>query len=84
MRRFTLRRTADTSGVSGVGLVAQGVEFDDGTVALRWLSAYRSTVIFDSALTMILVHGHDGDTVIEWQDEPLAALIKRRDRERGK
>ena len=30
MRRFVLRRLVDDSGISGVGIVADGVEFDDG------------------------------------------------------
>src|SRR4051794_16547249 len=35
--RFELHRDQDISGVSGVGVVAEGVAFTDGTVALRWL-----------------------------------------------
>lgn len=37
MRTFVLRRNEDISGVSGVGIVAEGIEFSDGVVALRWL-----------------------------------------------
>ena len=40
MRLFKLQRKVDCSGVSGTGVVAEGVEFDDGQVALRWLTAH--------------------------------------------
>jgi hypothetical protein len=32
---FMLRRTEDVSGLSGTGMVAEGVEFTDGRVAMR-------------------------------------------------
>jgi hypothetical protein len=44
MRLFRLERTEDASGVSGIGKVAEGVVFDDGTVVLRWLTEVKSTV----------------------------------------
>lgn len=34
-RRFTLVRHDDVTGVSGTGVVADGVRFPDGVVALR-------------------------------------------------
>lgn len=64
MRAFRLYRIEDVSGVSGTGIVAQGVEFDDGTAALRWLTEYRSTVLYDSLDTLEKIHGHDGRTVV--------------------
>jgi hypothetical protein len=36
----------------------QGVEFDDGTVAVRWLTAKRSTAVWDSLDDMLAIHGH--------------------------
>ena len=39
-RAFVLQRNEDETGVSGTGIVAEGVEFSDGTVALRWTSAW--------------------------------------------
>lgn len=35
MNRFELVRDVDVTGISGTGVVAEGVEFSDGTVALR-------------------------------------------------
>lgn len=37
MRNFTVYRTTDTSGVSGIGIVAQGCLFANGAVAIQWL-----------------------------------------------
>jgi hypothetical protein len=69
MRRFYLVRYADLSGVSGTGIVAHGVEFGDGAVALRWISPRPSTSIWESVDDMIAVHGHAGSTVVHWLDE---------------
>jgi hypothetical protein len=44
-RRFQLVRLEDPGGISGVGVVADGVEFSDGTAVLRWTTAHRSTAI---------------------------------------
>lgn len=70
MRRFELHRDQDLTGVSGVGLVAQGVAFDDGTCALRWISEHRSTAVYDSAGDIELIHGHGGLTRLTWIDAP--------------
>ena len=70
MRRFVLRRDKDTSGVSGTGVVAQGVESDSGRVCLFWLTAPRSVALYESALDLRTIHGHGGDTFIDWLDAP--------------
>lgn len=67
-RRFFLARTNDVSGVSGTGRVAAGVQFYDGSVVMRWLTEYRSTVVWDSLEAAMLVHGHNGGTTVEWVD----------------
>ena len=69
MRRFYLSRRVDVTGTSGDGLVAEGIEFSDGTVVLRWLSGTPSTVIYHRLDDAIKVHGHDGQTVIVWRDK---------------
>lgn len=68
MRRFELLRTRDVSGVSGVGTVAEGVEFSDGTCVVRWLGERQSTVVWPSIIDVEAVHGHGGDTLISWVD----------------
>lgn len=66
MRTFTMVRDEDVSGVSGTGAVAQGVEFDDGTVVIRWFGQDRSTVVWSDILAAQRVHGHDGRTRFEY------------------
>lgn len=65
-RRFYLERNADVSGVSGIGVVAEGVEFSDGTVAMRWITNHtpRSTVIHESMDAVKAIHGHGGMTIV--------------------
>jgi hypothetical protein len=72
MRRFYLDRTVDETGVSGTGIVAEGVVFRDGTVALRWRTATSSTTIFGSLLDVERVHGHAGKTKIVFIDTMVA------------
>lgn len=66
MRLFHLYRQVDETGVSGTGVVAQGVEFDDGTIAMRWLSKHTSTAVYDGVDDVEVVHGHNGATQIVW------------------
>ena len=70
MRRFELHRDEDVSGVSGTGVVAEGVAFSDDTVALRWASEWPTSVVFHDRGTESLeaVHGHSGRTRIVWLD----------------
>lgn len=73
MRRFELHRDEDVSGVSGQGVVAEGVAFSNGgPVALRWLSEFPTSVVFhDRGIESLeAVHGHQGRTRIVWLDEP--------------
>lgn len=67
-RAFVLVRDTDVTGISGTGVVAQGVEFADGTVALRWLSDWPTSVVFhDRGIAAVeAVHGHGGATRIVW------------------
>lgn len=67
MRLFTLWRVEDESGVSGVGEVAQGVVFSDGTVTMRWLTEYKSTAVYDSIGDLETIHGHGGKTKVVWK-----------------
>jgi hypothetical protein len=66
MRTFSMVRSEDVTGFSGTGIVADGVEFDDGTTVIRWRGDHKSTVVWDSMESAIRVHGHDGRTVFEF------------------
>ena len=60
MRRFYLYRQKDISGVSGKGIVAEGIVFTDGTCAMRWLSDMASTALYNSVEDLIKIHDHKG------------------------
>lgn len=72
MKRFALMRLEDVSGLSGEGIVALGVEWDDGKVAMRWVVGdYRSTVVYDDIHAVEAIHGHEGRTmIVPIVDEP--------------
>ena len=65
MRPFQLERTEDISGISGIGVIAEGVEFPDGTVVLWWFN-FSSLGIFRSIHLVDKIHGHDGRTTVRW------------------
>jgi len=66
--RFVLVRTEDVSGISGTGIVAEGILFSTGKAVLAWTTEYRSVAIYDSIGTLTAIHGHNGRTRIEWID----------------
>ena len=68
MRRFHLVRDEDISGVSGVGVVAEGVLFSTGKCVLSWTTRHRSVAIYDNAEELEAIHGHDGRARIVWVD----------------
>lgn len=71
LRRFRLERAIDVTGISGTGVVAEGVEFSDGVVAMRWCSRWPTSVVFhDMGIRAVeAVHGHGGATKVVWLDE---------------
>ena len=68
MRRFVLNRVEDETGLSGMGIVAEGVQFSRGKVALTWLTQFTSIVIYDGMDQVEAIHEHNGKTRIEWLD----------------
>lgn len=68
LRRFHFERMEDASGVSGCGIVAEGVEFSSGRVALTWLSPHPSINLYNNMEDVILIHGHEGRTKIVFDD----------------
>ncbi len=69
MRRFELHRDTDITGVSGTGVVARGVKFDDGVTVIRWVGDKPSTVIWQHFDDAVSIHGHDGATRFVFLDE---------------
>lgn len=67
-RRFVLNRAKDNTGTSGTGVVAEGICFSNGKVALHWLSHLGAVNVYDSMDVCTTLHGHGGNTVVEWMD----------------
>lgn len=65
-RLFQLVRHEDETGVSGTGVVAEGVQFTNGVCALTWLTEYTSTAIYNSLAELEHIHGHQGKTEIRY------------------
>jgi hypothetical protein len=61
-KRFFLRRDKK--------IVAEGVQFSSGKAVLAWCMCAlpTSTVVWDSVQDAMTVHGHDGETTVEWLD----------------
>lgn len=73
MRRFVMRRQFDCSGVSGTGVVLEGVEFSTGVVVIHWLTPppRGSISVFDSLDQFLSIHVRphpSNQTNIEFED----------------
>lgn len=66
--RFVLYRYVDVSGVSGTGIVADGILWPDQSCTIRWRGERPSLVHWHSVDHAISIHGHGGATEIEWID----------------
>ncbi len=77
MRRFHFEREKDASGVSGCGIVAEGVVFSDGKVALEWFGAHASTNLYSSLDDVLFIHGHHGSTKVVFDDPEDKSLRKK-------
>mgnify|MGYP001559845651 CR=1 FL=1 len=68
-RLFVLSREEDVSGISGTGIVADGVMFDE-FVVLCWRKRppqnIPSIVVYQNLRAVEQIHGHDGRTKIVW------------------
>ncbi|WP_229820219.1 hypothetical protein [Streptomyces abikoensis] len=72
-RRFALQRYRDISGISGVGTVADGVLWPDGTASVRWRGEHPSIVFWDRGRVSVeRIHGHQGATEIAFLDDAAA------------
>ena len=81
MRRFTMYRknvpdaTHDANQKNAPDEPQfEGVLFSDSRMAMRWLTAKRSTSCWDSFDDMMAIHGHpEYDSVLVWHDVALPA-----------
>lgn len=71
MRCFTVWRGSDESGVSGTGVVAQGVLFANGDATIQWRCPPApgdvQTKKFDSWLDVHVV-SHNNYTIVTWEN----------------
>jgi phosphomannomutase len=70
---FTICRQADETGISGTGVVIEGVEYATGQVVLHWLTPFPkgSIAIFESMVDFKRVHVNphpDNKTIITYAD----------------
>jgi len=49
-------------------VVAEGCEFSDGSVALRWRGDNPATAVWPDLGSVLAVHGHQGATEVRWID----------------
>lgn len=64
MKTFYLVRTEDVHGNSGTGIVAEGIIFDNGMVAMTWLSDIPTVTNFRRIQDVAKLHGHEGKTTV--------------------
>ncbi|MET7776276.1 hypothetical protein ABZU94_10640 [Streptomyces mirabilis] len=81
---FLVQRDQDASGISGTGVVAEGVQFSDGWVVTHWLDQAPmwepKTDVWHHKGTQPItkVHGHGGATRIVWTADQAAATERLR------
>jgi len=75
MKRFYLNRKQDASGVSGLGNVAEGCQFDTGWCALTWLGSKTSMCWYANIEMIEEIHGHGGMTLVVWVDDESANVV---------
>ena len=69
-RRFLVVRHEDVSGVSGTGIVCEGIQFSDTHAAIHWIgSKYPWTTPAPEGVVAIKdIHGHGKKTELVWVD----------------
>lgn len=74
-RTFTMHRAEDVTGVSGTGVIAEGVTFTDNTTVIRWFGDHASVVVWPSLDDALAIHGHAGRTTIDWDPDGIDLLL---------
>jgi len=57
-------------------VVAEGTIFQDGQAVLKWLREPYALGIFTSIDELLSVHGHEGNTYVQFVDQQLAIETK--------
>jgi len=70
LREYYLQRNEDFSGVSGTGIVAQGVVMPSGKCIHEWSESYvTSHNIYPNINAVQHIHGHEGRTIVKFVNE---------------
>jgi len=69
-RRFELVRYEDETGISGIGKIAEGVQFSSGKCVIAWIREIPSVTVYDTVDQVISIHGTDGKTELRCIDTP--------------
>jgi len=73
-RVFYLVRIEDETGVSGTGIVAEGVQWTSGEISVRWLGDYPCVHFWPGGIDHLKrIHGHRGKTKVVWADDETPA-----------
>lgn len=89
IRIGVIRRHEDVHGVSGTGIVAEVIEFSDGSAVARWLGKDAMSNVAAGVKNITNVHGHGGKMEIEWlweqeaDADPMEAVFERKIAEAG-
>lgn len=68
-RLFVLQRDEDISGVSGTGIVADGVVWPNDMVTVCWRGECASVAVWQRLDDAIAIHGHNGATKFVFSDK---------------
>jgi hypothetical protein len=74
-RRFVFIRDEDETGISGEGLVVEGVQYSDGHCAYRWMTEHQTDQLAEDIERLHAIHGHGGRTRIVFLDTEGGAPI---------
>jgi hypothetical protein len=69
MKYFALVRDFDPNGISGIGLIAVGVELKNGEVLVVWVTKMSSRVHWDNINQVVQTHCKVGTTRLEWYSQ---------------
>lgn len=70
IKLYKLVRNKDVTGLSGTGDVAFIAKLPSGRCVMEWTSNHPTITIFANLDELILIHGHNGSSVLECLDEP--------------
>jgi hypothetical protein len=76
---FVLNRSEDKTGLSGTGIVADGVLFPNGKVVVCWRGDKSSIVIWNNIDEMKKVSCTHSTTSLIWDDESMKFLFNQKE-----